>query len=146
MNETTIEELFEKQTREIELQLNNGGSTDNIELQKYGKANIKHFQGVYAQNSKIEDKMISKFIINVDTEEQAGSHWVAVYKNKDKYYVFDSFGRKTTKLLKLFSKNKLIIDSDYDENQRRAEENCGQRCLSWLMMIDKYGIRAALKI
>lgn len=40
-------------------------------------------------------------IINTDTHDKPGSHWLGVYQTKKKVYVFDSYGRKIASLVSL---------------------------------------------
>lgn len=92
-------------------------------------------------------------IINVDTSvdksgnPMRGSHWVAVSNipGKQKLMVFDSFGRSSKDLLKtLYHKSGgNIIDTDYDKEQKLAQDSCGQFALAWLMFRDKYGLKSA---
>jgi hypothetical protein len=83
-------------------------------------------------------------IINVDTSNQTGSHWVGVckYKGEDKYLFFDSFGRKSVSLIsnvvKYLGKNK-IIDTNYDKDQLIKQTDCGQRCLGFLVLCELFG-------
>lgn len=52
-------------------------------------------------------KKINKFgmVINLDTHDKPGSHWVALYTNFDKeqIYFFDSFGKKPRKKIREFT-------------------------------------------
>ena len=56
--------------------------------------------------------------------------------------MYDSFGRPSDKLIGLGN----TVDADYDVEQKEIEQNCGQRCLAWLMCIHHYGIDKALLI
>ena len=54
-----------------------------------------NFMGCYAADQIPTEilKFPSSLIINLDTKDKPGSHWVAVYiKNKSHAYYFDSFG------------------------------------------------------
>jgi hypothetical protein len=90
-------------------------------------------------------------IVNLDNSHQSGSHWIAIakYYKKDRYLVYDSFGRKTQRILpsalnKFGSGN--IVDTDYDAEQRVEEMNCGQRCLSFLILTDFFGVDNSKKL
>lgn len=90
-------------------------------------------------------------IINVDTSDKGGTHWVALYITGKTVYVFDSFGRPTPKLLKILTRqakmrNIKLIDSERDPEQFGYSEICGQLSISWLMVVRALGIRQALKI
>lgn len=74
-------------------------------------------------------------ILNLDTSEQEGSHWVAVmkFKNGEKL-IYDSFGRN---LHKWHIKG---INTDMtDREQRDRETNCGMRCLAFLCVCYNHG-------
>jgi hypothetical protein len=84
-------------------------------------------------------------IVNLDNSHQSGSHWIGIakYPKKDRYLVYDSFGRDTKKILpsalnKFGSGN--IVDTDSDAEQKAIETNCGQRCLAFLILSDLFGI------
>lgn len=79
-------------------------------------------------------------IFNLDKHNQPGSHWCAMYKFDNNIYVYDSFGRKVLK------NNKQVINSELDAEQKKSEKNCGQRCIAWLLIAKKYGIKNAIKI
>lgn len=86
-------------------------------------------------------------IINLDPHDLPGSHWVAIYKDSDELCVYDSFGRKTSQILPSAKEgNGKTVDADYDAEQKIKESNCGARALAWLVYIDEYGAKEALKI
>ena len=86
-------------------------------------------------------------IANVDKSGLPGSHWVSVYLKGDTIYVYDSFARKSKKLLKpLHDKakkyKKNIIDINAKSDQKNHTEICGAISLSFLYIVHKYGIDA----
>lgn len=91
-------------------------------------------------------------IINVDTSQMAGSHWLAAAKKGKYLYIYDSFGRsgKSQALKKAFkilsNKYGYIIESEYDPEQKSLETNCGQRSLAWLFVFHTLGPSEAVKI
>lgn len=122
----------------------------NLELNKIG---VKLFGKKYL-GTRPQDAIMYKNgfqIINTDTSNKRGEHWVALFITDKNVYVYDSFGRPTKKLLTILTKQgeerKLnIVDSDYDKEQKGDSEICGVLCLSWLICVQKFGIKAALKI
>lgn len=84
-------------------------------------------------------------ILNLDTSDKPGSHWVAVYKHEH-LHIYDSFGRKSTKILPSLTKLKKLVDADYDSEQTINQNNCGQRCISFLWCVYQLGIKNAMKI
>jgi hypothetical protein len=78
-----------------------------------------------------------------------GIHWVAVYITPTTIYVYDSYGRDSDSILKSLNKNKKkrkIVESDRDPEQFGDSEICGHLCISWLLCVNKFGIRKALQI
>ncbi len=121
-------------------------STFSDNLDKVGRKKLgTKFHGVYPSDKIPKLNRIKPYaVINLDNSRKPGSHWVAIAWNDNARYhmVYDSFGRKTQKILPNFYNQrggKKIIDTEYDAEQRIKEDNCGQRCLAWLMCVDKFG-------
>jgi hypothetical protein len=129
--------------------LKNKSTTNGHELNIYAKNNLNNFKGIYMQNySKIpKSSTPSCYIINTDLVGGPGIHWVAIYTTGKHYYIYDSFGRQSKKIIPKFVKGGVrFTDSDYDAEQKDYETNCGQRALAWLVFRQRYGIHNALKI
>ena len=63
----------------------------NFEIQKYYK-NEPRFNGVFSRNNlpkKIKD---GTYVINLDEYADVGTHWIALFCNKNEIVYFDSFG------------------------------------------------------
>ena len=63
----------------------------NFEIQKYYK-NEPRFNGVFSRNSlpkKIKD---GAYVINLDEYADVGTHWIALFCNRNEIVYFDSFG------------------------------------------------------
>jgi hypothetical protein len=128
--------------------------TDDAQLKRVGSKLLgSHFLGAYSYDkvpwSRVKDK--SSFIINVDHSSKKGSHWVAVHCEKGVCYLYDSFGRKSRKLLKPFltilkKQGYRHKDSDYDQEQANKADTCGQFSLAWLYIVQTRGIECALTI
>lgn len=127
-------------------------TTSNITLDRIGR---KMFGSMYLGTFSC-DKIPNKngyCIANLDNQYQGGSHWVGIcIRNNPKHdkkdvYIYDSFGRQTTKILPTLKlKNYHIYDADYDVEQDIKEMNCGQRSLSFLNVFDKLGKDYAMLI
>ncbi len=123
--------------------------TTSTDLHTFGKRFFGNsFKGVYASDKIPFLSGISKYmIVNLDQSYLIGSHWVAVAKKNNKLYVYDSFGRKTKKILPaLFKKHLKVLDSEYDAEQKVHEQNCGARSLAWLFIFKEFGSTMAMKI
>ena len=127
------------------------GTTYASTLEKiaYSKLGI-HFKGVFASDQIPLLNILQKYaIVNLDKSSQSGSHWIGVAFEDNKIYVFDSFGRKSIKIIPSLYKSysaKSIIDTDYDAEQTENQENCGALSLTWLLFFDKYKAKNAILI
>ncbi len=96
--------------------------------------NINKFSRLYA-------------IANLDDSTMPGSHWIALAfdVNTGNIWVYDSFGRKTSKimpdLLKEYGKKLKQVDDDAE--QAIDAEDCGARSMAWLYVFDRYGSQTA---
>ena len=81
----------------------------NFEIQRYYE-NERIFIGVYSRNrlpKKIKD---GAYVINLDGYEDVGTHWIALFCNKNEIVYFDSFGvEHVPEEIKEFIGNKNII-------------------------------------
>lgn len=135
-------------------------STTDSQLNKIGKRLFKEqWIGVHPVDVKpkkimphlITSRGMHYGIINVDGSSQPGSHWQSViYDGKTRHWwIWDSFGRKSSKLIPKFIKT---IGSDYIDiningsNQKNSEESCGQKSIAMLLFIKKYGLKSARKV
>ena len=77
-------------------------------------------------------------IVNTDKADESGEHWLALAHDlKRGVIAYDSFGRQVAPW---------ALASDPDPEQRLLEQNCGQRCLAWLICWKKLGAVAALAV
>ena len=71
-------------------------------------------------------------IVNLDTDDHPGSHWVSYKKHGGIVKYFDSFGnlRPPLELLKYWGN----VEVYYNRNQHQTYdmENCGQLCIQFL--------------
>lgn len=126
-------------------------TTVSSELDKIGKSLFgAKYLGTFAQDMldpRIYDKPSKFAIINVDTAGMPGTHWVAVagLPNSTKVMVFDSFGRASKSLLPTL-RQKNVVDTDRDAEQRKAQLSCGQYSMAFLLFLQKYGFKNAILI
>ena len=80
----------------------------NFEIQKYYQ-NEPRFNGVYSRNNlpkKIKD---GAYVINLDEYADVGTHWIALFCNRNEIAYFDSFGiEHFPEEIKEFIRNKYI--------------------------------------
>ena len=85
----------------------------NLEIQKYYK-NEPRFNGVFSRNNlpkKIKD---GAYVINLDEYADIGTHWIALFCNKNEIVHFDSFcvehiPKEIKEFIDRHSQNKNII-------------------------------------
>lgn len=110
----------------------------NIDLVNYAKQwKIKHFRGVFMRDELPKKiRCYEKGIINLDSIDGSGTHWVAYTKNARKITYFDSFGnlRPPIEVLYYFHSNgPCTVHYNYNIFQRYNSFNCGHLCLKFLL-------------
>jgi len=155
LTEHQVKKIYDENIKKIVRYFGHRKSTTTHHLDDLGH---KLFGNIYIGTFPQDDMPVKipkkcYFIINTGTKKSKGEHWVAVYKNNHIYYIYDSFGRIHSNIVKHFvedmSKNSKVrfVDSDRDPEQYGSKsEDCGHRCISFLMIVEDYGIRNALKI
>lgn len=109
------------------------------------------FHGVYPSDKIPRLNDLSPYcILNLDKSNEPGSHWVALAKLEDENasVIYDSFGRDHMKIIPnlQYSGNGRIIQPEDDIEQHVLQQSCGQRTLSFLLFLDRYGIKNAMYI
>lgn len=104
-------------------------------LNEVGKYLFKsQWNGVRARD-ELTNLQNGFYIANLDDHDEPGSHWVALAVKPKVVYYFDSFARPVEKTLKLKDPKRIIVqETDPDIVQPQKAEDCGQRCLAWLML------------
>ena len=102
----------------------------NFEIQKYCK-NEPRFNGVFSRNN-LPKKKDGPYVINLDEYGDVGTHWIALFCNRNKIVYFDSFGIEyIPEEIKEFIRNKNI-----KANIFRVQENnsimCGYFCTGFI--------------
>ncbi|KAL7289985.1 hypothetical protein TKK_0015717 [Trichogramma kaykai] len=107
----------------------------NVELIKFAKLmKIPHFRGVYMRDRLPKDgpRFRECAIVNLDSEKNVGSHWVAFHKNGFRVIYFDSFGDlpPPRELMKYWNVD--YVYYNYKRFQKFNSHNCGHLCLQFL--------------
>lgn len=133
----------------VEKLLDNKSTTSNFELNKIGKSLFGgKFVGTFASDQL---PTLSKFkpycIANLDKSNESGSHWIAIVRDNADVLVYDSFGRKSKTIIPSVLRHyKVVKDTESDAEQDTKETNCGQRCISALLVYDIHGREAFLSL
>jgi hypothetical protein len=152
LSKKNILEKYEKIFNDIVNILGNDVTYNNQleDLAKKTILNDHNFLGIFPQdfnNCILNDYKKCCLIFNTSPLNKSGEHWCGLWKENEKIYIFDSFGRNPQKLVPILHNNLGgNIYYDDDKNQKNNEANCGQRTLAWLICCVKYGIKNAIKI
>lgn len=151
MKEADVTNIFRGYKKQLIKQMG-VNTTTNVDLDRIAyKLLGSRFKGTYSQNNIPLNKS-GMYIMNTDMSTGPGIHWVSVVVSPKKVYVYDSFARKTKKLLPVFYRNaklyeKTVINSDTkDTEQKPSELTCGPVSLAWLLSVKELGIKNSLKI
>ena len=103
----------------------------NFEIQRYYE-NEPRFNGVYSRNNlpkKIKD---GAYVINLDEYADVGTHWIALFCNRNEIVYFDSFGvEHVPEEIKEFFGNKNIIANIF-RVQANNSVMCGYFCIGFI--------------
>ena len=95
----------------------------NFEIQKYYQ-NEPRFNGVYSRNILPKKMKDEDYVINLDEYADVGTHWIALFCNRNEIVYFDSFGvEHVLEEIKEFVGNKNII-----ANMFRVQANNSIMC------------------
>jgi len=116
-------------------------STNNLQLLNFGAFLFgDKFKSVYCADDNIRLHNDQCCIVNTDPHTKSGTHWLGLYKYRNVYYVFDSFGRDVRKLSKFFKK-KTWQNFEFHRIESFRSENCGVLSLTFLIIFDKYKLK-----
>ena len=119
-------------------------SLTNFDLLEYvEELKIPHFRGVFMRDTipKVPNKEECG-IVNFNTSQQPGSHWVCYYKHYKYRIYFDSYGQVMLGELRNYLKskyegNKEVIQQNTDIVQPFNSMICGHLCLFVLKALNK---------
>ena len=123
-----------------------GGITTGRQLNELGAALFgKLWRGVYASDQIGRPGRDGAYIINLDSSDEPGSHWVGLYifkgfNDSRRSLLFDSFGRPTAEILPGLVG---YGATDPDKNQRIKQTDCGARSMAFLVLADTWGYNLA---
>ena len=134
--------------------MNNSGTTNNVELDQFGKKLFgKKYIGTYPANTFVEEvfpsmKNDEACIVNTQNHGENGEHWLALIRHNDKLYAYDSYGQPIQTYNPIFKKLGKIMQDTKDSEQKYIplETNCGQRSLWQIEMFKRHGPEAFLLV
>lgn len=110
---------------------------DIMEFSKFVR--IPYFRGVYMRDTlPLCPRVKESMIVNLDSVQNSGSHWVTFIKDKNEVKYFDSFGVEPPfELLQYWKcgggKNPPCVLYNSDQVQSINENICGHLCIHYLL-------------
>lgn len=109
----------------------------DIDIKEYARG-ISDFRGVFSRDNLPEKaELRGSYIINLDSQDGKGTHWVACHVNRNEKYYFDSFGLPPPKeIVKFLNDDKNSIVYNTSQVQNMTEVICGHLCLMVLFRLN----------
>ena len=102
-----------------------------FEIQKYYE-NEPRFNGVFSRNNLPEKIKDGAYVINLDEYADVGTHWIALFCNRNEIVYFDSFGvEHVPEEIKEFIGNK-NIKANIFRIQANNSVMCGYFCIGFI--------------
>lgn len=139
-------------TEVVEPLVGSGITTDHVLISAGNRLLGPKFAGVFASDQMEPPSTNPTYmIVNTDKHTGPGVHWTAVCVNDDVLYFYDSFGRSAESimpsLIEYAHKHDLRLVAQKNEpEQAHAQKDCGARCLAWLLLAKRNGIRVAARL
>ena len=106
----------------------------NFEIQRYYQ-NEPGFNGVFSRNNLHKKIKAGAYVINLDEYGDVGTHWIALFCNRNKIVYFDSFGvEHVPEEIKEFIGNK-NIKANIFRVQANDSVMCGYFCIGFIDFI-----------
>ena len=103
----------------------------NFEIQKHYQ-NEPRFHGVYFRTNLSKTIKDGAYVINLDEYADVGTHWIALFCNRNEIVYFDSFGvEHVPEEIKEFVGNKNIIANIF-RVQANNSVMCGYFCIGFI--------------
>lgn len=148
MDEKTVLASYQADLEKVERKLGKKGTTDAT-LNHHTTPFLmkpRKWRGVFALNEPW--RQLSGYgIVNLEPRGMSGEHWVAFADD----LLYDSYGRtgvveRREKMYLPSGRGARLTYTDPDPEQEKREDNCGQRCIAWLMTYEKFGPEGAKMI
>ena len=150
----TIDRIFLNYKHDILYRLGNAATSDK-QINEAGEQLFKSkWRGCFSWDDFNFNSITPNtyYVLNTGNRRSPGYHWVGLYIGAGKtLYVYDSFGRKTKLILRVFTDRVRnhgykIVESNPDKEQHVGSSVCGVLSLAWLCFVKHNGISQALKI
>ena len=106
-----------------------------MELKRAGQTLLgSKLRGVFADSEAPESLEKGEMALVNTGEPGAGEHWLAVAYDQAGDVVYDSLGGTEHGM------------TDPDAEQDADDEDCGQRALAWLVLVDNHGVDTGMDV
>ena len=103
----------------------------NFEIQRYCQ-NEPRFNGVFSRNNLAKTIKDGAYVINLDENADVGTHWIALFCNRNEIVYFGSFGvEHVPEEIKKFVSNK-NIKANIFRVQSNDSVMCGYFCIGFI--------------
>ena len=103
----------------------------NFEIQRYYQ-NEPRFNDVFSRNDLLKKIKVGAYVINLYEYADIGTHWIALFCNRNEIVYFDSFGvEHVPEEIKEFIGNKNIIANIF-RVQANNSVMCGYFCIGFI--------------
>ena len=103
----------------------------NFEIEKFYQ-NEPRFNGVFSRDNLPKKVKYGAYVINLDEYADVGTHWIALFFNRNEIVYFDSFGVEHVLVeIKEFIGNKNIIANIF-RVQANNSVMCGYFCIGFI--------------
>ena len=103
----------------------------HFELQKHYQ-NEPRINSIYSRDNLPEKIKDGAYVINLDEYADVGTHWIALFCNRNEIVYFDSFGvEHVPEEIKIFVGNKNIIANIF-RVQANSSVMCGYFCIGFI--------------
>ena len=143
-----IDQALDLLCRHVMAEMGKTTTTSTDELRAYGATHYPagFFAGVYATDQSPPTLAHRNFYIqNTDPSTEPGTHWVAIAREPGYTdLLFDSFARKPSHAFLPHLRGRVeLTETDVDQHPRDST-HCGQLCLAFGHIFERYGRSAAL--
>lgn len=109
------------------------GPTSNYQLARACQT-VRYFRGVFMKDNLPKRPWHNEaLIVNLNNQNQSGSHWVALVKRGSNARYFDSFGGVPPPLEVIRYLKGCKIAYNTLKHQNYEQRNCGQLCVRFLL-------------
>ena len=149
MSKARSTNMYKKLVEALEDHYDNETKT-NTDLIKIGKVIFRPLGDNVFRNSDYDFNRMNNEYSIINTDNGTGVHWVSVYQERNKVYVWDTVGRDNKKVMPEFhararTQGYTIVNANkhYDHEQETNQSDCGIRSLAWLILCESKGVKTA---